>query len=86
MKNRHKQFVIDGEAVVVDAGGVADFNALHSRSHDEAVQPGSPLWAISDMTAYSITASARVRSVGGTVRPSALAVFRLITSSNFVGS
>jgi hypothetical protein len=34
---------------------------------------------------YSITSSARASSDGGTVRPSALAVLRLITSSNFVG-
>src|SRR5262245_14630123 len=34
---------------------------------------------------YSITSSTRVSSVGGTVRPSALAVLRLITSSNLVG-
>src|SRR5256886_8935143 len=34
---------------------------------------------------YSITSSARARSVGGTSRPSALAVLRLITSSNLVG-
>ena len=30
---------------------------------------------------HSITSSARARSEGGTVRPSTLAVFRLITSS-----
>src|ERR1700751_1358713 len=35
--------------------------------------------------AYSITSSARARSEGGTSRPSALAVLRLITSSNLVG-
>jgi hypothetical protein len=35
---------------------------------------------------YSITSSARASSVGGTSRPSALAVLRLITSSNFVGA
>jgi hypothetical protein len=35
--------------------------------------------------AYSITSSARVSSVAGTVRPSDLAVLRLITSSNLVG-
>jgi hypothetical protein len=35
---------------------------------------------------YSITSSARASSVGGTVRPSALAVLRLITSSYFVGA
>src|SRR5947209_14500373 len=34
---------------------------------------------------YSITSSARASSVGGTSRPSALAVLRLMTSSNFVG-
>jgi bifunctional non-homologous end joining protein LigD len=35
LKNRQKQFVIDGEAV----DGVPDFNALHSRQHDDEVQP-----------------------------------------------
>jgi hypothetical protein len=35
--------------------------------------------------AHSITRSARSKSDGGIVRPSAVAVFRLITSSNFVG-
>src|SRR5450432_1987420 len=34
---------------------------------------------------YSITSSARTSNEGGTVRPSALAVFILITSSNLVG-
>src|SRR5829696_3322263 len=34
---------------------------------------------------HSITSSARARSVGGMVRPRALASFRLITSSNLVG-
>src|SRR6478672_2473026 len=34
---------------------------------------------------YSITSSARAMSVGGTVRPSAFAVLRLITSSNLTG-
>ena len=37
-----------------------------------------------DIGNYSIASSARASSVGGTVRLSALAVFRLITSSNFV--
>ena len=35
---------------------------------------------------YSITSSARATSVGGTVRPSALAVLRLIASSYLVGA
>jgi hypothetical protein len=34
---------------------------------------------------YSITSSARARIEGGTFRPSALAVLRLMTSSNVVG-
>ena len=29
LKNRHRQFVIDGEAVVLGVDGIADFNALH---------------------------------------------------------
>jgi hypothetical protein len=35
---------------------------------------------------YSITSSARASSVGGTSTPSALAVLRLMTNSNLVGS
>lgn len=38
LKNREQQFVIDGEAVVLGVDGVSDFNALHSRRHDEEVQ------------------------------------------------
>jgi bifunctional non-homologous end joining protein LigD len=38
LKNRQKQFVIDGEAVVLGVDGISDFNALHSRKHDEEVQ------------------------------------------------
>jgi bifunctional non-homologous end joining protein LigD len=38
LRNRDKQFVIDGEAVVLGVDGVADFNALHSRKHDHEVQ------------------------------------------------
>src|SRR5262244_667339 len=36
-------------------------------------------------SSYSMTSSARARIDGGIVRPSALAVFRLTTSSNVVG-
>ena len=38
LKNRFKQFVIDGEAVVLGVDGVADFDALHSRRHEDEVQ------------------------------------------------
>ncbi|HZR89130.1 MAG TPA: RNA ligase family protein [Bradyrhizobium sp.] len=37
-KVRQKRFVLDGEAVVLGADGVSDFNALHSRKHDHEVQ------------------------------------------------
>jgi ATP-dependent DNA ligase len=38
LKNRRKQFVIDGEAVVLRVDGVSDFNALHSRKQNPEVQ------------------------------------------------
>ena len=38
LKKRYKQFVIDGEAVVLGVDGISDFNALHSGKHDEEVQ------------------------------------------------
>ena len=38
LKNRIKQFVIDGEAVVLGVDGVSDFDALHSGKHNVAVQ------------------------------------------------
>ena len=37
-KMRQTRFVLDGEAVVLGVDGVADFDALHSRKHDEEVQ------------------------------------------------
>ena len=38
LKNRQKQFVIDGEAVVLCLDGMPDFNALHSGKHYSEVQ------------------------------------------------
>jgi bifunctional non-homologous end joining protein LigD len=38
LKNRIKQFIIDGEAVILGVDGIPDFNALHSRKHDDEVQ------------------------------------------------
>jgi bifunctional non-homologous end joining protein LigD len=38
LKNRIRQFVIDGEAVVLGVDGVSDFEAQHSRQHDDEVQ------------------------------------------------
>jgi bifunctional non-homologous end joining protein LigD len=37
-KIRQNHFVIDGEAVVLGVDGIADFEALHLRQHDEEVQ------------------------------------------------
>jgi ATP-dependent DNA ligase len=36
-KIRQKRFVLDGEAVVFGVDGISDFDALHSRQHDEKV-------------------------------------------------
>ena len=33
-----RQFVLDGEAVVLGVDGISDFNALHSNRHNEEVQ------------------------------------------------
>jgi bifunctional non-homologous end joining protein LigD len=38
LKNRFRQFVIDGEAVVLGVDGVSDFEALHSRQHGAALR------------------------------------------------
>jgi hypothetical protein len=38
LKNRHRQFVIDGEAVILGVDGISDFDGLHSRQHDEEDQ------------------------------------------------
>jgi bifunctional non-homologous end joining protein LigD len=38
LKNRIRQFIIDGEAVVLGVDGVSDFEALQARRHDEEVQ------------------------------------------------
>jgi ATP-dependent DNA ligase len=37
-RNRHKQFVIDGEAVILGVDGYSDFNALLSGKHNDEVQ------------------------------------------------
>jgi bifunctional non-homologous end joining protein LigD len=38
LKNRYKQFVIDGEAVILGVDGISDFNALYSGKHNDEVQ------------------------------------------------
>ncbi|WP_371740546.1 DNA ligase [Bradyrhizobium sp. LCT2] len=38
LRNREQRFAVDGEAVVLGVDGISDFNALHSRRHDNKVQ------------------------------------------------
>ncbi|MBR1298540.1 RNA ligase family protein [Bradyrhizobium sp. AUGA SZCCT0042] len=38
LRHRASRFVLDGEAVLLGVDGIADFNGLHSRKHDEEVQ------------------------------------------------
>lgn len=38
LRIRTKQFVLDGEAVLLDLQGISDFDGLHSRQHDDEVQ------------------------------------------------
>src|SRR4030095_14488984 len=58
----------------------------HSRAGGGAVHSiNKRLMHCSKLHHYSITSSARTSKEGGTVRPSSLAVLRLIISSNLVG-
>jgi hypothetical protein len=87
-------------AIYRDASGAADSGSegrasAGSRRLHAIVRRGAPrvilppprlvTLSCSPTPAYSSTSSARKRSNGGMVRPSALAVFRLKISSNFVG-
>src|ERR1700722_18430169 len=38
LRNRRKQFVIDGKAVILGVDGIADFNALHSGRQNDQIQ------------------------------------------------
>jgi len=58
----------------------------HDPVRSYAFHPAPAKLAFGDDAAYSITSSARSSMPGGTVRPSALAVLRLMISENFVGS
>src|SRR5262249_7620990 len=70
---------------VIDDADARDFRALlrarrerpRSRTAEQRDEIAAP---------HSITSSARASNVGGTVRPSALAVLRLMTSSYLVGA
>src|SRR6516164_9496396 len=54
--------------------------------NDPPLVPQADVSRCSKRRGYSITSSARASSVSGTVRPSALAVFMLITRSYLVGA
>ena len=69
------------ERQVADAGnlpGLLRLDAERRGEQPESAEEGAPVH-------YSITRSARWSSDGGIVSPSALAVLRLMRSSNFVG-
>ena len=63
-------------------GSFAGCCARAASGHAAAAPPSS---VMNSRRSHSITSSARASSVGGTSRPSALAVLRLMTSSNLVG-
>jgi hypothetical protein len=58
---------------------------LQQNPSDTGLECGQPWRPFRAKKTYSITSSASARSVGGMARPSALAVLRLITSSNVTG-
>ena len=62
--------------------GIAFCCARRARGHAVTAPPSSEHEVA---PSHSMTSSARARIDGGTVRPSALAVLRLMTSSNLVG-
>jgi hypothetical protein len=69
-------------------GGGSRGRTLDELSATDAVHPHVPPYRGGDSAlaiGYSITSSARASSAGGTSKPSAFAVLRLITSSNLVG-
>ena len=73
-----------------DRIGLRPRNARHSRQRGSArgqmqkLSSAGKFHCEPPFHAHSITSSARASSVGGTSRPSALAVLRLMTSSNLV--
>src|SRR5262245_486489 len=86
----------DFNRVYVRFGSSADKATLKgsvrftSKSRQTGDIPECPLSANSDrmhcskQAGYSITSSARASSIGGTSKPSALAVLRLVSNSSFV--
>src|SRR4029079_17192425 len=85
----HKRTCAAQKAMFLDGSRRKTHNArgqaLEYELHLRYFPSRSVLMQRSKKDHYSITSSARAISDGGTVRPRALAVLRLMTSSNFVG-
>jgi hypothetical protein len=64
----------------------SDGSALFTKQLGTTTTEGQQSTFKGTITIHSITSSASASNVGATLIPSALAVLRLITSSNFVGS
>ena len=77
----HKIAIGDSDLISVRFGSLCELKSDISRGPRSA---NSCHMRRSKQHLYSITSSARASSVGGTSMPSALAVPRLITSSNFM--
>src|SRR6516225_6515992 len=83
-RERHQHPVVDGLKVLDPKRPIREADMERASRHvaDGPLQTHAP----QQRHRYSITSSARERSDGGTVRPSALAVLRLMTNSYLVGS
>src|SRR5215472_6475340 len=85
LKNRHQQFVIDGEAVARPCtSALLRYRPPSCNRTNGRDGPLSDSCVAANIAHYSITSSARPSNGKGTVRPSASAVLRLIISSTFV--
>ena len=74
----------DAEPAQDDESGGRELSANRTyRGHAKPVRTDPKLTLGPPL--YSITSSARTKTLGGIVNPSALATFRLTTSSNLVG-
>src|SRR5262249_12490114 len=88
-KSRRKLSTLSGECGIGRLAKVHEHCSCTIRTRFLPSEAGPLLAAPASSwrtTCHSITSSARASSVGGTSRPSALAVFRLITSSYLVGA
>jgi ATP-dependent DNA ligase len=54
LKNRHKRFVLDGEAVILGVDGISDFNVRHSDKFNHEVQ----------LYAFDVLATATFLAIG----------------------